>query len=143
MNPVGGRLLVCSMLGVFLIIGLVSCGSSSSSAPTGTVTGTVYIVKGGKKVPLTAGRVIFNTGTHSPETEIMENGTYELRVPLGEVKVTIQPPLCDDEPPNDDPDAPPRAKKGITIPEQYRDLDRTPLKLEVKEGMQTFDIPIK
>jgi hypothetical protein len=138
-------------LTVCLLLLLAGCSSK------GTVSGTVTFQ--GK--PLPSGNVMF-VPEHGPAVSgIIDDGKYTVeKVPVGPAKIAITSAVTEMSsgfmkhmlPPKDAP-IPPEArqameanaqvKKGIKIPEDYGDPDKSGLTYTVTGGAQTHDIPLK
>jgi hypothetical protein len=76
---------------------------------------------------------------------ISENGDYTApRVPIGEVKITVQAPLGALEPNMSEKGGmPKRGKAPIELPPGYTNLDTTQLKYTVTPGDQKYDVTMK
>jgi hypothetical protein len=94
---------------------LVGLGCSSGDRQI-TVRGKVTF----QGEPVTEGTVQFNddkTG-HGAEAELQPDGSYQTKLPAGEYKVLIVPPLLSVESKTGPPD--PQFKKVRNIPDKYR-----------------------
>mgnify|MGYP001426170676 CR=1 FL=1 len=146
-------------LTVCLLFLTVGCGSK------GTISGTVTY----KGTPLAAGSVVFVPGKEGPSiTAPIIDGKYTVeKVPVGSAKIAVMSISTEGTdsfmtqimtggkggPPKDAP-MPEEArklfeggggqtKKGVKIPEQYNDPEKSGLTYTVESGNQTHDIPLK
>lgn len=112
-------------------------------AKTGQVEGFVTF----KGVPLTSGTVTFHPEkSASVSGMVAADGRYAVAgVPPGNAVVTVE------SAPGPDGDGPtPEAKgpkgkpsfRGVQIPQKYANKDTSPLRIEVREGKQPFNIEI-
>lgn len=153
-------------VGFFVLsLGLLAVGCSGK----GTISGKVLYQ--GK--PLRGGAVTFfpSAGGGAFTTHILADGSYSVeKVPPGQAKIAIAPPVqprsarmqamakalkSDQVKPSDEMDAkmPTGMKKvlentaapteTVSIPEQYRDPDKSGLECTVIAGSQTHDIELK
>jgi hypothetical protein len=140
--------------GLTVCLFLLSAGCGSK----GTITGTVSYQ--GK--PLPSGSVMFVPQTGTPVTATIDDGKYTVeKVPTGPAKIGVTSVNFDAPsgqmaqmmmPPKDAP-IPPEArkameargqgKKGIKIPENYGDPEKSGLTHTVTGGQQVHDIPLK
>ena len=134
---------------------LAACGAAGCSGDSGTVSGKVVKADG---TVVKGGDISFITKDgHAANADIQENGSYRAeKVPLGDVKITVstkkykpvtnaityQPPPGQNAP-NQAGDPEEAKRRYVQIPDDYADLDRTPLSYTVKPGDQTYDPPIK
>ena len=142
------------------VLGLaVSSGCSSGTFPTGEVSGTVKF----KGEPISQGKITFisTDGTGNFGSDIINDGLYKIKAPLGLCKIEIQ--VQSDENKYavsaqqmkmikakmkamkaqgmNVPDEPPQAMKGpkINLPEKYKVADQSGLEFDVKSGTQAKD----
>jgi hypothetical protein len=125
-------------LALLTLIVVALTGCSKSTDPTAVVSGKVTL--GG--APVTAGTVLFMTDDGQAATaELNADGAYVVNCRPGKFKVSVTPP------PPPDPLAAPATQPASTaaqaIPARYRDLRRSGLTIEVKEGENKFDIAMK
>jgi hypothetical protein len=120
---------------------LAGCGGP----PTGTVKGTVTY----NNKPVDYGVVTFFVGTEVKQVELAPDGSYVAKeVPYGEAKVEVHSRSHKAEPPSrsqgkQKTTPPPGASKGILIPENYNDKDKSGLKVTVQKGVTEFNIELK
>lgn len=124
------RLGVCLAAG--LTVALAGCGGSSKATVSGTVT---Y-----KGEPLPAGMIAFIGKDNQVASGAIEpNGHYSVRnVPIGPVKISVTPPpapLQDSKPPEGMP-----TTKSVSIPDHYKDPEKSGLTYTVKSGSQDHPI---
>jgi len=114
-------------------------GCSQPAAVPAVVAGKVTL--GG--VPLTAGGVLFmNDAGDAASAELAADGTYTLQCKPARYKVAVTPPAPID-PLGTPAGAPPRpASPAPAVPKRYHELATSGLTCEVKEGNNTFDIPL-
>ena len=147
--------LVCAcVLGLAVFSG---CSGGQRTFPTGEVSGTVTYK--GERISLGKITFISTGGTGDFGSDIINDGSYKLKAPLGLCKIEIQ--LQSDENKyavtpqqmkmikakmkqmRDQgmkvPDELPQATKkpAVNIPEKYKFADTSGLELEVKSGKQT------
>jgi hypothetical protein len=111
----------CSrVVAVFALLALLVVGPGpTAAADLSSVTGRITL--DGR--PLPGGRILFHQGDQFIGARIKEDGTYKLaRVPVGRHKVTVE-------------------FKGL--PARYSAEDRSPLRVEVRKGTNTFDFELK
>jgi hypothetical protein len=135
---------------LWVVLGAVGCGSSS----TGTVSGKVTY----KGAPLKGGTVTFVNKQQSSLAEIQEDGSYKAeKVPTGDATISVETTSL--KPPNQMamknrppagaqggpkmPDYEARAKRYIQIPDKYSDAQQSGLKYTVKSGSQEFEIKLE
>ena len=129
--------------GILLALFLTGCGSSGPEGPTGTVRGTVSY----KGKPVTEGLVQFFSGNGIGQGTISSDGTYilgwpgGLAVPVGEYRVSINPPRLPDN--DDDPGAAAPVNKDKRFPKKYRVVVTSGLTCKVTEGGNTHDFDMK
>ena len=114
-------------------------GCSEKPAVPAVVAGKVTL--GG--APLTAGGVLFmNDAGDAASAELASDGTYTLHCKPARYKVAVTPPAPVD-PLGTPAGAPARpAAPSAPVPKRYHDLATSGLTYEVKEGNNTFDIPL-
>jgi hypothetical protein len=102
-----------------------------------------------KGKPLTGGKIGFHPARGKPVfATIQADSSYSAKkVPVGEVRVTIDTKPAKAKPAKDKPEPPPRKKvkeapKFIPIPAKYASPKTTPLRVDIKEGRQVFDIEL-
>ena len=106
-----------------LAVVVATCGLLLASAPAAMaddakVNGSITV--GG--APLAAGKVTFHLDDQFVGSKV-KDGKYTVnRVPVGKYKVTIE---------------------GKGVPAKFTSDDITPLRVEVKEGTNTFDFDLK
>lgn len=126
--------------GVMLSVVILSFGCSQSSGPSGRVAGRVTL--GDQAVE--SGDVIFfkEIGVPVGGAPLQAGGEFRLDKPLpvGEYRVTIQPPP--EAPPTPD-GPPPAASPAAQIPPQYMSEATSGLTASVKEGENTFSFELK
>lgn len=139
---------------VLLVLGALSgtgCGSSSNEA---TVTGKVTL--NGKTVSGGTIKVISEDGAKTDSALIGKDGTFKLtKAPIGQVKVALDPPPEAEMQalPRGAP-VPPEVKKmtaqekaGLSLwkrlPGNYRDLQKTPLKITIKDGESNVPVDVR
>lgn len=138
--------------GVVTVVFLVLALTAGCAKPKGSVFGKVLY----QDKPLEGGFVTFIVAKGpSLHAKIQSNGQYHIdNVPVGEVKITIQPETAigadyidKGGPPM--PKSPDEMKKmmmpktEVKIPKQYSDPQKTELTYAVKEGSQEHDIVLK
>lgn len=140
----GGRALLPRS---FWLLPLLACTCGCGSSK---ISGKVTY----KGQPLNGGIVVFTSANGwSGNAAIAEDGTYNIsKVPKGSAKVTVtglgegrKPPRSKKAQRRPQVEGAPQVDQGrtsVTIPPQYQDLDKTPLKLEVTGGSQTYNIPL-
>ena len=138
----GQRLLLTSF--VFLLAVVAGCRPAGPA--TGEVTGTVTH----KGKPLPFGSIVFVGPDERSAAGTIKDGSYKIRnAPVGPVKIAVAshprvPPALQKKlpgqplPPLDGPDDP-----YLRIPPHYKDPEQSGLTCTIKEGQQTFDIPLK
>ncbi len=92
-----------------------------------------------KGTPIKRGQIGFeepNTG-YSDTAEVGEGGTYTLKLPDGEYRVWVEPPLVLANP--QDPDGGSVYGKADDIPKKYVDMERSGLSAAVSATSVTFD----
>jgi len=131
---------------VLLFLLLPACGKVAKN-PTGEVSGKVTY----KGAPLPCGTVtFFGADNESTSAPIGSDGSYSASaVPLGNVSITVATP-----PPGVPPERaaknPQMVRKGfkgstektVAIPLKYSRLGGSGLSFTVKEGSQTYNIPL-
>jgi hypothetical protein len=142
------------------VLGLaVSSGCSSGTFPTGEVSGTVKF----KGEPISQGKITFisTDGTGNFGSDIISDGAYKIKAPLGLCKIEIQVQSNENKyavsqqqfkmmrgkmkemkaKGMDVPDEPPQLAKKPTLnfPEKYKVADQSGLEFDVKAGEQTKD----
>lgn len=113
--------------------------SKSSVGPSAVVSGKVTLAG----APVSAATVLFMTDDGQAATaELNSDGTYVVHCRPGRYKVAVTPPPPPD--PLAAPAAAPSAPRSTapSIPQRYRDLGRSGLTIDVKEGDNKFDIPL-
>jgi hypothetical protein len=126
------RLGVCLVAG--LTVALAGCGGASKATVSGTVT---Y-----KGEPLPAGMIAFLGKDNKAASGAIEpNGHYSVQgVPVGPVKISVTPPpapLRDSKPPEGMP-----VSKTVSIPDHYKDPEKSGLSYTVKPGPQEHPIDL-
>jgi hypothetical protein len=138
-----GRVLPLLLLALPLATG---CGGQTKGTVSGKVT---YQGK-----PLSSGFVTFVLEKGSPlHSDIQSDGSYRMdNVPVGTVKIGIQPKSASNQP---SPSAMPRdprefakikkesTERGMPIPPKYTDPNRSELTYVVTKGQQQHDIALK
>lgn len=119
---------------------LTGCGSATSEAPVGTVSGKVMFQ--GRPVP--EGEINFYSPKLGTAAKIAldSNGSYALPEPLeaGDYKVSIVPPA----PPAPTAEAPPPPKREFAnIPLKYRSETLSDLTASVKPGSNEFTFEMR
>ena len=146
------------VLAVFVV---VSAGCAARGKVTGKVTYKGKAMPGGSVVFIGSGGVPSGSADIDPA-----NGTYSIELPVGERKVAVTPfpkmnatggkggadakgkaygPPKDSGAPPDVSKAFERKETGakhVPIPEQYKDAEKSGLKVSVKGGSTPFDIDI-
>lgn len=151
-SETGHRRLPARLVVLFALLWAAGCGPAK-----GTVTGKISY----KNETLGGGRVTFITpdGNWAEPSAIGEDGTYTITgAPLGPVKITVEtksvqalagkatPGKGGMVPPKDTPrpaHLPQGGGKYVPIPDEYADLEKTPLTYEITKGSQTHDIELK
>jgi hypothetical protein len=151
------RISASSAIALICLLVFAGCGSSASdhipAGPKGTVSGKVFI----NDKPAPAGTtVVF---THSkvgvPATGLVApDGSYSLemidtmQIPTGLYKITVYPPAqqqmseAEYEQYMSGEGKVSELQVSNQIPHQYLRTETSPLKYEVKEGANTFDVKI-
>ena len=126
--------------GPALLATLALLASCSKPAPVPAVVGGKVTLAG---APLTAGGVLFmNDAGDAASAELASDGTYTLKCRPARYKVAITPPAPVD-PLGTPAGAPPRpAAPPPAVPKRYHELGTSGLTCDVKEGNNTFDIPL-
>jgi hypothetical protein len=147
------------------LIGLLAwaggCGPSSPrSAEHAEVSGKVLI----DNKPLPGGEISFVTvkGGFASSGKIDENGNYQVKAPVGEVTITVNNGMLQNQQPRRGkgpggggaapkelphtkqaaPDVQPTKGHWVSIPSRYSNADSSDLKYTVKEGPQTYDVKL-
>ncbi len=126
--------------GVMVGVAMMTFGCAPSQGPSGRVAGRVTLAD--KAVE--GGDVIFfkEVGVPVGGAALRAGGEFHLDKPLpvGEYRVTIQPPP--EAPPTPD-GPPPAASPAAQIPPQYMSEATSGLTASVKEGENTFSFELK
>ncbi len=111
--------LACGPLSLGLLALMSGCGQNIHSVEHTEVSGKVLFQ--GK--PLSGGRVNFITvqGAFASSGKIDENGQYQLKAPVGDVRISVM---------------------NQKLPPQYQNPETSGLKYTVRPGPQTHDIEI-
>jgi hypothetical protein len=141
-------------LGTTTLIGFALVLAAGCSKSKGTVTGTVKLQNG---TPVSAGNITFWASDNHPYMAALKSdGSYSIGdIPVGDVKVTIEPPpprlgpaLGSSKPPEgmNMPDnmkpsgagdaADPSKVKYVPVPDKYKTAGSTPLNYTVIKGPQ-------
>lgn len=127
-----------------LLLAAIGCGGNKS----GTVSGTVTFQ--GKPMP--GGYINFYSVTSDGRLltqksgSIGGDGAYSVdKVPVGDVKITVQPPPGELKTDMTDKKGslPKRGPPPVTLPDKYQDVERTDLKYTVAPGNQKHDVVMK
>jgi hypothetical protein len=124
---------------MLLVVVALGC-SDGSQGPSAVVAGKVTL--GGAPVP--AGTVLFMTDDgQAASAELNADGDYVVHCSPGRYKIAVTPPPPPD--PLAAPAAPATQSSPIaqSIPPRYRDLGRSGLTIDVKQGDNQFDIVLK
>lgn len=127
-----------------LLLGAAGCGGIKSGKVSGTVTFQGKPMPGGYinfYSVASDGRLL--TQRSGP---IGDDGAYSVdKVPVGDVKITVQPPpgTLNTEMTDKKGSLPKRGPPPVTLPEQYQDIERTDLKYKVTPGDQKYDVVMK
>lgn len=140
---------------IVISLGLTGCLQSSSTEPTGTVSG--QLTSKGKKLSPDTKVVFLNSGGVAAFGATGEDGAYQIdsyndgNLPIGMYRVMIQPPAsalgAEEEPSAEEMlDNPEHTRPKRTAAEfafKYRQVGTSGLEYEVKEGPNQIDIDLK
>ncbi len=131
-----------SLVASCLLFSFVGCGTADRGLEKAPVSGVVTY----KGEPVGKGSVVFqHTSGEVVAGALDAEGKYKAEVPVGENQVLVQ--SRDDE--TFDEVGVPSGHKGMTmpgktrIPEHYSAFDSSKLKFDVKQGDNTYDIPLE
>jgi hypothetical protein len=129
------------------VLALVGCGPSS-----GSISGKVTY----KDKPLPGGTVAFLTSDQKVKTAIINNdGSYTIdKVTVGPAKISVSPPVAAGKMPKGmkmDPSkmgapagaAPPTDDKPVSLPDKYKDPEKSGLTYTIIKGKQEHNIELK
>ncbi|HEY7330363.1 MAG TPA: hypothetical protein VH592_22175 [Gemmataceae bacterium] len=145
---------VSGCLSLVVVIVLTGCGKGARSIESAEVSGKVLFQ--GK--PLPGGRITFasaNTAFAASEL-IEENGTYTIKAPVGDVKISVDNSMLQQQggkmgggkpksfprPPGKEEETRPVKGKYVKIPSKFKDATTSGLTYTVKKGAQTHDIEL-
>lgn len=139
----GKRMTAVMFLAALLSATAAGCGGIK----TGNVSGVVTF----RDKPMPGGYInFFSIGADGSvigqkSVEIGSDGTYSLaKVPLGDVKITVQAPAgALEENKTEKGGMPRRAPSPVTLPAEYQTLELTDLKYTIAPGDQKHNVEMK
>lgn len=121
---------------MLLTLIMVGCGGAGNEKKRGSVT--ITVTHNGSPVTEGEVRMMMAGKGEAAMGNLNESGQVELSdVVLGNYAVTVAPPELAT------PDNPAPKKDYPNLPKQYRDLNKSPLKAEVKAGSNEFTFDLK
>lgn len=124
----------------FLLLALLAgCGAN-----TAVVKGRITY----KGAPLDYGSVVFFVGKDGIPGQISPDGTYQAKgVPFGEAKVEVHSRAAEESLPakhtKGGKEGPAVERKGMVIPENYNDKEKSGLRVTIQKSVTEYDIELK
>lgn len=124
---------------ILVLAMMCGCGPSAPEHEMAKISGTVTH----NGTPLPDGRVVFlNDQGPDAEVKIGPDGKYATEVAVGPTSVLVE--YREPSPPPENPDRPHMPMPGKSyIPEHYSHFLSSNLKVDVKSGENTYDIPLE